>query len=149
MSVSTAERNILRNFADEFPFCWACGSPHMATFTTGNTPLLTYPRSLEIHHILGGSARRPHDPRNLSRLCKLCHDLAGGATIRLLGHPPGVTKPLPNLRLDHVLWLKHKADPEHYDRKFLNGLRSRALPPMRSTPTWFTEQRTRFGHCGW
>ena len=122
------ERAVFECFIFSFGYCWACGiDPFEPRKPIDRT--LDYPRSLETHHICGGSGRS-HDRRNLARLCKLCHDVLHGAVVQLA---PA------SLKLHHVLWLKHRHDGP-LDRRFLNTLRSRALPPMRTPPRWFTDQ---------
>ena len=141
---------MLDNFASEFVFCWACGCPDRWTPETMTPPngwrfvsRIDYPRHLEIHHLVGGAARTPHDRRNLARLCKLCHDLAEGLTVRWVG------RIIPNLRLDHRLWLKHRSDREFYNKRFLRTLRPKVMPPLRKPPAWFAYHRLGFQTVDW
>lgn len=139
MSTNTAaEKRILDAFAGEFCFCWACGNHGFGSFSG-----LDYPRHLAIAHIIGGAGRKPHDRRNLARLCTMCHDLSHGSTIRHNG------RPLPQLKLRHVLWLKHKFDREHYDRRFLRSLRPKIMPPAQEPPRFFRQQFEQYRGCRW
>ena len=138
--LTKAEKAMFAEFMEEFPYCMACGIDPRC-FWPVDRP--RYPRMLENHHILGG-ANREHDRRNLARLCKLCHDLAGGAAIRAtpdLALPGAkVGQLLPTLRLDNIIWIKYKTDPKYYDRSYLKALRGRLVPNARQAPLWFRVQ---------
>ena len=125
----------LANFAAEQHRCWAChvipDTRPWSEYTTG----LDHPRHLEIHHIYGASGRK-HWRENLSRLCRLCHDLAEGHQIRWFG------KPLPRLSLSNVLWLKRENDEEHFKPERLRELAlSFYVPEPEELPEWFLRER--------
>lgn len=148
MSRLTAqERDMYEQFTREFPFCYACFWSKVSKWRTWHRP--------ELHraHIIGGSGRRA-DRRDIVMLCEGCHRLSHGATIKAFAsyaQQAAATlgedvKPirLPNLRLDHILWLKHKLDPEHYDRNYLCEIKQvKAIPPARPTPEWHRKERAR------
>jgi len=123
--MSKATKLMYAAFVADYPFCWSCGvwdgEWHGQTLDG-----IDYCRQLEIHHILRGCSR-VDDRRNLSRLCTMCHALAGNASIRV------ADRLLPVLKLDHVLWLKHIHDV--LDRVFLRTIGVKSwLPPSRPPP---------------
>jgi hypothetical protein len=101
-------------FALENIRCWNCN----------NDPQMR----LDIAHIIGGSGRT-HDRRNILRLCRDCHRAQHGE--KWPGSPP-------QLKLEHMLWLKRKHDIEFYDREYLKGLRIQRnfLPRARKPEGW-------------
>jgi hypothetical protein len=126
-------REMFEAFTFEYPFCWACGIPDAPQWVEAIHIRIDYPRHMERAHIIGGSGR-VHDRRNLAMLCKLCHDLSHGATIRV------GSKVLPNLRLDHLLWLQMRFE-QRVDRPFLRELLRRpGLPTLRAVPIWHRTQ---------
>jgi len=130
--LTAKQRQMYREFTCEHTFCWACG------VEPGQCHLLMSPdywRHLECAHIIGGSGRVA-DRRAICRLCKLCHDLNHGCRIVVDG------KALPNLKLSHMLWLKHRHDGP-VDRKFLTSLSvSAILPRSAPPPKWFKDSYT-------
>lgn len=124
------ERECLGEFAEAWPFCWACG------MYNNGTNEIDHPRWLEIHHI--AKQGRVHETWNLSRLCRLCHDLAEGMSIRHDGLL------LPNLTAANVLWLKSMHDWSHYDRLALySHWRTMDLPMARQPEAFFWDQYER------
>ena len=96
---------------------------------------IDYPRNLEIHHI--AKHLRNHGRWNLSRLCKMCHDLAEGHRIRYRG------KFLPSLSAANVLWMKRTYDRENYDRgKLKEYWRHLDLPIPKRPDKFFLAQMT-------
>lgn len=129
-----SERDMYAEFTAKFPFCFAC---FWNRFSERRSWMLN---ELNRAHLVGG-AGRVADVRAIVMLCAGCHRLSHGDQIRF---PPGHFPPqwLPNLRLEHLLWLKNKLDPENYDRNFLCQLKMvRAIPTVRETPAWFNQQR--------
>ena len=148
--LSKRDRDTIDQFRAEFQFCWACGCPDgFNALMEREYPdypgveYVDYPRHLELHHLIGGAGRK-HDRRNLSMLCKLCHDVVGSYQVR---RENGIL--IPSLRLDHMLWLKHRLDTEDYDRRYLWSLRPKSMPPARRPPQWFSDQRLGFGWPDW
>lgn len=115
-----SERAMYAEFMEAFPWCWTCGITSngvgmRGAIGIGAAPCPGYPRHLENSHILRGPARR-HDRRALTRQCKLCHDLSGGATVRVN------REPLPVITLENLLWAKERFDPEFYDPDYLSSI---------------------------
>lgn len=125
------ERDMFANFTADYPFCWACGIPANPSWVESIHVKLDYPRNLERNHIIRG-AGRVHDRRNISMLCKLCHDLSGFAVIRLDRHF------LPHVELRHLLWLQLRFEGR-IDRPFLRQLRGQTLPKPAPVPKWFRD----------
>lgn len=127
-----AERDMFDEFTGEHPFCWGCGIPDHPQY-----PILAdgveYLRCLDVHH-LGRGYARADDRRNLARLCRMCHELSSGATIKLQAG-----RKIAPLTLAHVLWLKYHHDRPHYDRSYLRHIRGRAVPPIKCPPRWFVD----------
>ena len=125
--------NVLDRFAHRWLYCWACGiSPRFE-----GDPLIDYPRKLEIHHI--AKMGRLHEDWNLSRLCKLCHDLAEGHLVRCNGELLQTLKP------KHVFWLKSRIDPRHYDRsRIVEQWRVGRPEKAERPPQWFCRQWERW-----
>lgn len=101
----------LEFFASSWPECWLCFSQ----------------RELQIHHICGRRGMDPHDPRNLFRACRFCHELyhSGSRTERYVG-------------LEHILYAKRHHDPDNYDPQYLASIRGRkhlGVEPM--VPDWW------------
>lgn len=97
MALDSQDKVVLSEFAIQYPRCWICDSDC----------------HLEIHHICGRRGKRPHDRRNLARLCRRCHScLHSGCSIN------GVTDA-------NVLFAKRQHDGENYDPSYLAGLRHR------------------------
>ena len=129
--LTNSEKEMYAEFTKDFPFCFACYWSEYANFRRWMFP------QLERAHIVGGSGRVA-DRRDIVMLCNGCHLLAHGATIRKSPKQDA----LPNLRIDHLMWLKNRIDGEHYDRDYLCQLKQQnALPPVRQTPTWFQNER--------
>lgn len=124
------QREMFEQFVMDFPFCWACGlDPTNYEDVQRERRVLDYPRWLERHHII--KCCRVHERWNICNLCKLCHDLAEMHTIR-----PD-TEPLPYLKLEHVLYLKHLFDRDNYDPEAMQRYSLRKLPEPRFPPVWF------------
>lgn len=128
--LSRAAKEMYAQFMQEFDFCWTCGFG--ARVFIGYAPLSGYPRSLENSHILRGPARR-HDRRCLTRQCKLCHDLHGGARIIV----NKTMEPLPNISLANLLWAKQQFDPDYYDVDYLNSIAIKRVPDPEPLPDVF------------
>jgi hypothetical protein len=97
---------------------------------------IDHPRWLETHHI--AKQGRVHETWNLSRLCRRCHDLAEGHSIRHNGEL------LPKLTAANVLWLKSMHDWPHYDRPALRERwRTLDLPLARQPEEFFWDQYER------
>lgn len=133
--LTTTERRMYEQFNDDHRWCWACGT--LGIFKSDG---IDYPRWLERHHIVRGPARVP-DRRVIAMLCKMCHDLSGGATIR------GDGKPLPHLELKHVLWLKSRHDGP-VDRPYLRSLLQRPFLPSPIIPPRFFQRLYAANHEG-
>lgn len=129
--LSATNKIMYADFISEHLFCWNCG---VWSGDWYGQPMdgIDYCRKLETHHIRRGISR-VDDRRNLSRLCKLCHDLAGNASIRVNG------KLLPRLDLHHVLWLKNSHDGP-VDRKFLMSISSPPWLPWSRKPLRFWQR---------
>lgn len=138
MSLTQEEKQMFECFMAQFRFCWACGADGLRR-DDSYTPGLIYPRKLANHHIVGGSGRK-HFRWNLSRLCRLCHDLHHGESIRLNDWK------LPVLAMNNILWLKRYHDPDWYRPRSLHELRHHAAEPIRPH-YWFEREYTnRIGH---
>lgn len=129
----TAEQKLMyAQFALDFQFCFCCGinpKKRIDSFFPA--------RWLENAHILGGPSRTA-DRRSILRLCKLCHDLAHGSTIK-----DANKEPLPNLTRANLLWLKQARDGEHFDLDYLNSISIRRMPDPKCPATWFINEWTR------
>ena len=133
MRLTLAERTMYEVFMQTFTFCMACGINPKKQIDK------FFPvRWLENAHILGGSSRTA-DRRNILRLCKLCHDLAHGHTIRDQNK-----EPLPNLSRANLLWLKHARDSEHFDLDYLNSISIGNMPTPEEPPAWFMSEFERW-----
>jgi len=128
MLTSIKSQAVRRKFAGEFWHCWACG-----ICMSMRTPDIDYPRWLETHHIV--KRGRSDSRANLSRLCKLCHDVVEGLQVRLANG-----ERMPPLPLSAVLWLKSRWDAEHYDRPLLAALAGRAVPRATRPSEWYMRQ---------
>lgn len=127
------DREMYAEFTSDFPYCMACGIPDGTRDKT-----IDYPRHLERAHIIGG-AGRVADREDIWMACKLCHDVSHGARIVVAG------KPLPKLRLEHVLWLKRVLDNDHWNRRYLATLAGRkTLPDIVPPPLWYQHQFARW-----
>lgn len=127
-------------FRDQFFFCWSCGIGHDEQQLYRRWTQIDYFRHLECNHIIRG-AGRSHDRRNLSMLCRLCHDLYHRAMIKHKGLY------LPHLSLPNLLWLK--AHHDVLDRTFLQTLQPRKLPRKRRPDDFFVDQYRRKFRCGY
>jgi hypothetical protein len=125
--LTTSETRALDLFRIENPNCWSCGQDVYCKFRKDG---IDYGHWLEIHHLQ--KRGRAMQRWCWAMLCKLCHDLAEGHTIKHQGER------LPNLSLENCLWLKRYHDPEHYDRaELLAHSRSRFLPRAQKLPEYF------------
>jgi len=97
-----SETRLLTEFAALFRACAVCWWPE----SDGR-------RRMEIHHLVGGAARK-HHRKNLLTLCSNCHSV--------LHSGPKVTG-LPDLNKGILLTAKQETDPEHYDPEFLASLK--------------------------
>jgi len=132
---TAAERRTLNAFRDEWPICWACcWSPGVPDDTGMRWP------GLETHHLIKPGRR--NERWNLARLCHLCHMLAEGERVTIVHRQRRVA--LPKLDLAHLLWLKRRLDPKHYDRRAMASASLRLLPRPKKPPAWFNRQR-----CWW
>lgn len=115
-------RLILQDFAAAFDRCAVCHWPESDSR-----------RRLEIHHLMGGSARK-HDRRNLLRLCSQCHGIYHGG--KLFGNFPDIDKRI-------LLGCKRDEDPDHYDPSFLAGLKHRKHLGYEpdEVPQWYRNER--------
>jgi len=120
------EAAALREFADQFTSCWACG------FEPGYPDGIDYwPRALVIHHIC--MPQRVHERYNFARLCGMCHNLSHYQQIRIADHV------VPRLDPCHVLWLKRRHDRYGHDRKKLGHFWRGELPKAIRPPKWYEE----------
>lgn len=90
-------------------------------------------RSLEVHHIIGGRARK-HDVRNYLRLCSRCHGVYHSG--KVFGLFPDITHGI-------LLSTKQESDPGNYDPEFLASLRHKkhlGYDPA-PVPQYYTEER--------
>lgn len=101
------------------PWCQACG------IGSREAVRLRWP-GLSRHHVV--KAGRSDEPTNLLMLCRRCHDLAEGLSVR----EHDVL--LPTLRLGVCLTLKALRDPQEYDPERLARLLHRPLPPLLPVP---------------
>jgi hypothetical protein len=99
--------------------CQACGIP------AREAAFQRWP-GLSTHHMV--KFKRSDEACNLLRLCKRCHDLAEGLTIR----ERGVL--YPTLRLPVCLTLKLSREPGDFDAERLRVLYGRPLPDMQPVP---------------
>lgn len=127
MTLTKTESEMYDQLQVEFPFCMCCGIPKNASLYT-----MDYSRWLENAHILGGTGQRKTDRRNLLRLCKLCHDLTHGHTIKDKNK-----NQFPNLTRKNLLWVKQRQDPEHFDIKYLDSIGIQNMPTPEEPPAWF------------
>ena len=126
------DREMYAAFTSDFPYCMACGIPDGTRDKT-----IDYWRKFERHHIIASG--RVTTRENIAMLCTLCHHLEQGYMIRVNG------KPLPKLRLEHVLWLKRVLDNDHWDRRYLATLAGRkTLPDIVPPPLWYQHQFARW-----
>jgi hypothetical protein len=136
---TSQETRAIDEFRATFDRCWACGQHAQNDYR--NDGIDYYPW-VETHHIQ--KRGRVHERWNLARLCKLCHDLTELHKIMHQGER------LPNLTLEHTLWLKKHFDPDHYERPMLlRWSRTSFLPTAKRPPAIFEQLTiTNAGH-GW
>lgn len=104
--MNAQQRAALHEWCDQHLSCAVCWWPER-----------DYRRRMEVHHIVGGSARsRGHDPRNYLSLCERCHGVF---------HSGRVVGNFPDLYIGTLLWCKRETDGELYDPAYLAGLRHR------------------------
>ena len=113
-------------FAEEFPFCMACG------WSLSEGPRHWHFPKIDTHHIV--LANRVKDRRAVIRLCECCHRLAHGMVIRIEGEP------LPTLTQAHCKWIKMNQDPEYYDPAYLDMIKGRKLERAYKPPKWHLDQ---------
>jgi hypothetical protein len=92
-------------------------------------------RGIEVHHMVGGSARaKGHEPRNYLLLCSRCHGVLHSGKIYAL---------TPDLNARILLAVKQECDPENYDPLFLAGLRHKKHLgyDAEPVPDFFLEER--------
>jgi len=90
-------------------------------------------RGLEVHHLMGGSARK-HDIRNYLRLCSRCHGVLHSGKVYALQ---------PDLNNRILLGCKQECDPENYDPEYLAWLRHKkhlGYDP-EPLPQYYADQR--------
>ena len=138
MPLTDGEARMFEFFMAQFPFCWACRAAEGHRddqYTEG----LIYPRKLANHHIVGGSGRK-HERWNLARLCRLCHDLYHGATVRLDGG-----EALPNLTFENICWLKKFHDGQWWRPEELSSLRITSFSEieLQRPPEFFEQEYAR------
>ena len=127
---------VLGMFAARNDFCWACG------IGSQRDSAIDYWRHLEIHHI--AKMGRVHEDWNLSRLCKMCHDLAEGHSIRVDGEL------LPKLLPKHVFWLKSRIDPRSFDmERLVKQWRVGRPDEPEEPPQWYWEQFKKWQGCSY
>ena len=134
------EKRMFDFFMLQNTFCWACGAAaglRWSQYTAG----LEYPRDLHNHHIVGGSGR-VHERWNISRLCKLCHDLYHGANVVLDLSGNRKDRILPALSFENVCWLKRKFDPDWWEPAKLQELRLGSFQPIEPErpAKWFQDE---------
>lgn len=100
--MNKAERSALLEWVAEHRCCAVCWWPE----SDGR-------RSLEVHHLMSGSARK-HDIRNYLRLCSRCHGVYHSG--RMNGLFPDITSAI-------LLSTKQECDPDNYDPSYLASLR--------------------------
>ena len=104
--MNARERELLAEWAALHTGCAVCWWPER-----------DYRRRLEVHHIVGGSARaRGHDPRNYLSLCDRCHGVF---------HSGRVVGNFPDLYIGTLLYCKRETDAELYDPEYLASLKHR------------------------
>lgn len=119
-----AEKLLLQEFAAQFRSCAVCWWPE------GDMR-----RRMEIHHLVGGAARK-HVRANLVSLCSNCHSVLHSGS-RVTG--------LPDLNKGILLAAKMEADPEYYNPKLLAKLKGKkhlGYEP-ESIPDVYLDQRKR------
>lgn len=67
---------------------------------------------------------RVEDRRVCILLCTRCHQRSHGLSA-------------PTITQAHMVWLKHKFDPDHYDRAFMQQYSVGALPRAQKVPAYF------------
>jgi len=126
MDGETAEQKVLREFAEKHLHCWACGWPSSVYGYVQD-----FAKWLEIHHIV--KLNRVHATWNLSRLCDQCHQLAEFHTVR----NPKTERPMPYLKMQHILWLKRRFDKDNWSRSDLQSKALAKLPPAKRPSMFF------------
>ncbi len=130
MDIETDKQKILREFAEKYQHCWACGWPSVQ-YRYVEKDIWNW---LEIHHIV--KLGRVHETWNLSRFCERCHRLAELNTIR----DSKTKRVLPYLRRENVLWLKNRFDNENYNRKELDAKALGKLECVKRPAEFFGRQ---------
>lgn len=90
-------------------------------------------RRLEVHHIMGGAARK-HDVRNYLRLCERCHGVLHSG--RIYGGFPDLTNAI-------LLSTKQESDPDNFDPEYLASLKHKkhlGYDP-EPVPQWYLDER--------
>jgi len=128
------EKLILSTFASMHRHCWLCGiSEGQRQCGSSYAGLMDY-RRLEIHHIC--KLGRKHEGWNLSRLCKQCHMLVEGHSLR-----DGSGELLPVVSNENVFWLKQFCDASVYDWEQIVQNWRAGVPNLPEKPdAWFAEQ---------
>ena len=92
-------------------------------------------RRLEVHHLVGGCARK-HHIKQYVRLCERCHGIL---------HSGKIYSGLPDLDRRILLTVKQECDPDNYDPQFLASLKHRkhlGYEP-EPIPDYYLEERDR------
>lgn len=124
-----AEKLLLQEFAAMFRSCAVCWWPES-----------DMRRRMEIHHLVGGAARK-HVRANLISICSNCHSVLHSGS-RVTG--------LPDLNKSILLAAKQECDPDYYDPYLLAKLKNKqhlGYDP-EPIPDVYLEQRKR-NVMGW
>lgn len=119
-----ADKLLLQEFACLFRSCAVCWWPES-----------DMRRRMEIHHLVGGAARK-HVRANLLTLCSNCHAVL---------HSGSKVTGLPDLNRCILLTAKQECDPEYYDPYLLAKLKNKqhlGYDP-EPIPECYLEQRQR------
>lgn len=134
---SKDEKLILNVFANTNNFCWLCGiSEGKLDQGSSWAGCMDY-RRLEIHHI--SKLGRKHEGWNLSRLCKMCHMIVEGHSVRR-----GNGEYYPKVSNEHVFHLKKFMDAKHFDFEAIVSSWRNGRPEKPAMPhTDYAEQYKR------
>jgi hypothetical protein len=113
------------------PWCWACGRDGTYSDMPEDWHAAWH---VERAHIVNSPRRE--DRRLIVLLCSLCHRQSEGIRVVTASRPLD----WPVLQVHHLLWLKSRFDPEHFDRHYLQRYSIRRLPRAVEIPAVYLEE---------